>query len=317
MPHPDGDRRRRRPTAITPPARSRARAVRAAPRPTAAATIAADARAIVAALASFAAVATALLVSAPGRAEPGAGSGPSSARVALRFVGSIARLRIMTAEVDADLDPTAYAGAVTFQSAGLAGFFKTARIEGRGAGVRMPGGFAPETYTHVEVNGRKRREVDLTFLGEDVSVDATPPFGSFGDPAPTPAQKREALDPLAMVLQVALAGGADPCSRVVPVFDSKLRYDLEFHPDGDEPDLRTRGYRGPAQRCLVYYRPIAGYDPEDLAEDEVYATPIRLWLAEVAPGVTAPALIRARFDAGVLPFGVKLELTRADVISGG
>ena len=230
-------------------------------------------------------------------------------QLSLDFVGSIAGLRVMRAGVDAEIAPNAYSGRVVFQSAGLVGFFKTSRVEGQGQGARTPERFAPARYTHVEVNGRKRRAVDLTFTDEDVTVDASPPFGSLGDPAPTPAQKAEALDPLAMLLQIAMEGGEHPCARTVPVFDSKLRYDLEFHPDGEDPNLRTRGYRGPALRCLVYYRPIAGYDPEDLAEDEVYATPIRMWLAEVAPGVTAPALIRARFHDGILPFGVKLELT--------
>jgi hypothetical protein len=245
------------------------------------------------------------------RAEPGA-------RIALDFVGSVARLRVMRAEVDAEVGAARYQGSVRFRSAGLVGFFKTARIEGRGEGARVATGFAPEAYEHVEVNGRKHREVRLAYEPEDVRVEATPPFGSPGDPAPTAAQRREALDPLSMILQVALAGGDEPCSRTVPVFDSKLRYDLEFQPDGVDDELRTIGYRGPAARCLVYYRPIAGYDPEDLAEDEVYATPIRIWLAEISPGVLAPALIYVRFSSSILPFSVKLELREATVapISG-
>jgi hypothetical protein len=243
--------------------------------------------------------------------------GDAGTRVSLDFVGSIARLRMMRAEVEAEVGAARYDGRVTFRSAGLAGFFKTARVEGRGSGARRDEGFAPEAYEHVEINGRKRRDVRLAYEPDDVRVEATPPFGSLGDPAPTPAQRREALDPLAMTLEVALAGGDEPCARTVAVFDSKLRYDLEFQPDGEEEHLRTIGYRGPAVRCRVYYRPIAGYDPEDLAEDEVYATPIRIWLAEVAPGVLAPALIYVRFRSSILPFAVKLELREAEVAPAG
>jgi hypothetical protein len=237
--------------------------------------------------------------------------------LSLRYSGSFALLRVARAQIEADVSPDRYEGALTFRSAGLAGFFKTARIDAQGQGARDAAGFAPETYAHVEANGRKRREVTLDWEPTDVIVAASPPFGSLGDPAPTPEQKREALDPLAMVLQIAMAGGEEPCSRIVPVFDSKLRYDLAFEPDGVEDDLRTDGYRGPAHRCRAYYRPIAGYDPEDLAEPEVYATPIRLWLAEVAPGVLVPALIYVRFDALILPFSVKLELQEATITSAG
>ncbi len=249
-------------------------------------------------------------------AGPATGADAPRERITLEFTGSIARVPVMRAMLDAEVGPERYAGDLTFRSAGLAGFFKAARVQGRGAGRRTGDGLAPDVYAHTEINGRKRRDVQLEFVPEDVLVDADPPFGSLGDPAPSPEQKREALDPLAMVLEVALGAGDEPCSRVVPVFDSKLRYDLEFHPDGVEDELRTAGYRGPAVRCSVYYRPIAGYDAEDLAEDEVYATPIRLWLAEVSPGVRAPALIRARFHAGFLPLTAALELRKARVSDG-
>jgi hypothetical protein len=239
-------------------------------------------------------------------------------RISLEFVGRVALMPMMRAQVDAEVWPDRYEGGVTFRSAGVLGFFRPARIEGRGRGWRGESGLTPDAYRHVEINGRKRREVSLAYEPADVVVEATPPFGSLGEPAPTAEQRRQALDPLSMILQITLQSGPEPCARVVPVFDSKLRYDLEFHPDGVEEELNTAGYRGPAVRCRVYYRPIAGYDPEDLADDDVYATPIRVWLAEIAPGVTAPALIRARFASAILPLSVKLELreARVDVAPG-
>lgn len=257
--------------------------------------------------------ASALVLALVAGGAPAVADDAPTEHVTLHYTGSIARLRIMRAEIDATVGADRYDGTILFRSAGLAGFFKTARIEGQGSGARGEAGFAPETYGHVEINGRKRREVSLLWQGDDVTVTATPPFGSPGDPAPTAEQRAEALDPLAMVLQITMAGGEEPCSRIVPVFDSKLRYDLAFEPDGTEEDLRTIGYRGPALRCRAYYRPIAGYDPEDLAEPEVYATPVRIWLAEVSPGIHAPALIYVRFANNILPFSAKLELTEAVV----
>jgi hypothetical protein len=232
--------------------------------------------------------------------------------ITLEYNGTLAGLPVLRAGFDASLEPDAYSGAVTFRSAGLAGFFKTARVQGAGHGGRRAAGFDPAAYTHVETTGRKTRTVELTYAEDDVDVDATPPFGSPGDPAPTAAQRREALDPFTAILEIMMGAGEAPCARTVPIFDSKLRYDLDFHPAGSDEDFRTPGYRGPARRCEVYYRPIAGYDPEDLADPEVYATPISFWLAEVAPGVWAPARINARFDVAFLSITVAVRLTKVE-----
>jgi len=125
-----------------------------------------------------------------------AASAPTT-HVALTFSGRFAGFRVMRATVDATLEPQRYDASLMFRSAGVIGFFKTARVEAQGSGSRDAQGFHPSAYTHVEITGRKRREVTFTYAPDDVDVAATPRFGSLGDPAPTPAQKREAFDPMA------------------------------------------------------------------------------------------------------------------------
>jgi hypothetical protein len=247
-------------------------------------------------------------------AQTGVGNLGPGKHIELEFDGSIAALPVVRAAVDVDVGPESYAGDITFKSTGLAGFFKGARVFCHGAGKRTAAGFSPVYYAHTEIDGKKRRDIRLDYEPKDVAVQATPPFGSLGEPAPTPAQKREAFDPLSMVLEVVLGAGEKPCSRTVPVFDSKLRYNLEFTPDGVEKDFRTVGYRGPAMRCRVFYHPVAGYDREDLAKGDVYATPVFVWLVQTSPGVYLPARVRVRYDAaGILPLIVSLDLSDARV----
>ncbi len=240
-------------------------------------------------------------------AAPAPGHPPEAKRVAMTMNGSVLGLRIVKVSIDAALAPHAYTGATSFRSAGVAGFFKTATVTSAAEGAVTDAGLAPAVYRHTETTGKKTRNVHLTFGADDVNVIAEPRFGSLGDPAPTPAQKAEALDPVSLILTL-MTFDDGPCPQTLPVFDSKQRYDLVFEPLGEET-VRTRAYRGPATKCAMRYQPIAGYDPEDLAEPEVYATPAHLWIATTEDGVKAPVRFKYRVRVGFVPISVALEAT--------
>lgn len=245
------------------------------------------------------AAATALGLASGAAAEP-------MGDMRMTFNGSVMGLRVMKAEIHASLAAGSYEASSVFRSAGIAGFVKESRVESSGAGARGGGGLAPSAYRHLEIAGKKRRTVEFAFAPGDVTAKVEPPFSTMGEPPPTPAQRREAVDPLAMLLALALPGGAAPCARTLKVFDSKQRYDLVLTPVAVEK-VKTRAYKGEAHKCLARYVPVAGFDPDDLAEPEAYQAPIHIWLAKREDGFAAPVLVRTRLPLGPLKLDVAIE----------
>jgi hypothetical protein len=70
------------------------------------------------------------------------------------------------------------------------------------------------------------------------------------------------------------------CSGVVPVFDSKQRYNLRLADRGVERD-KIGDYRGMVRRCDIYYEPVSGFDPEDLPDADEQSTPIKVWMGDI------------------------------------
>lgn len=217
----------------------------------------------------------------------------------IRYNGFFWGLRVMVAELNAVVDQDAYVFDGGFRTAGFANWISDTRLEAGGTGrLDEMGGLMPSTYFHQGYDGRKNRRIEMTYGPEDIDIMVDPPFGDWGDPPATPEERLEALDPLSAWMQVSVHDAEDPCDRRVPVFDSRLRYNLRFEPVGYEDRIRVRGYRGPAHHCLVYYEPVSGFDPEDIEEDaDIYEMGIDIWLADLGPGVTPPVRIRGHYGA--------------------
>lgn len=240
---------------------------------------------------------------------------PHTEAAALRLIynGSALGLRLMKLSVDVNISDLTYDGRTVFRTAGLAGFFQKSQVTSVGAGARSPDGYAPTHYEHIEFAGRKRRDVRFAFTPDDIAAAVTPPFGSLGEPPATAQQRREAVDPFTMVTRlIAPVSGEAPCDRTIPVFDSRRRYDLVFS-TLDRELIRTEAWEGVALKCQVRYVPIAGFDREDLQNGDAYETPIYIWLAPLTDELYALARVRARFDAGLIDLGVRIEATSISI----
>jgi hypothetical protein len=102
----------------------------------------------------------------------------------------------------------------------------------------------------------------------------------------TPADRRGVVDPITSAL-TSVAGIGDPvnpeaCNRKIPVFDGRVRYDLQSQFKRMETVKAEKGYKGPAVVCALYFMPISGYVPNraairyliELHDAEVWLAPI-------------------------------------------
>ncbi|MFD0915070.1 DUF3108 domain-containing protein [Pseudahrensia aquimaris] len=112
--------------------------------------------------------------------------------------------------------------------------------------------------------GKKKGETQLTFAGANVvKIAYSPKIKIKPDTIPLKdSHSKNVLDPVsALIFPVADGGktnGKEVCNRSVPVFDGKVRMNLEFSYKGEGTD-RPAGYNGPVYRCAVKYVPVAGH----------------------------------------------------------
>ena len=109
-----------------------------------------------------------------------------------------------------------------------------------------------------------------------------PRLGSQGLPPASPSERYSADDTISAILNLMMRGqkiDAPVCSGTVRVFDSKQHYGLRMIQDGTRR-LKFDGEKIETIRCLVYYEPISGFDPEDLPNTEEGGTPIKVYMKE-------------------------------------
>ncbi len=232
----------------------------------------------------------------------------SDETVIFTYNGYFGPFRLVKATLEANVEDGAFTLNSGYRAAGLAGCFSDADIRAEVTGAANGERLAPTVYEHRNLASKKGRVVRIEYGPGSVTPVIDPPFGSMGEPPATAEERAVARDPITTFFAIAMEGGANQCDATLPVFDGKQRYDLRFEKVGEER-VYTPAHAGQAIKCHVYYTPVSGFDQEDLADPETYATPMTLWLGEVEPGVYAPMRIRAKVS-GV---SVSIVLRKADV----
>ncbi|HYG84689.1 MAG TPA: DUF3108 domain-containing protein [Azospirillum sp.] len=143
--------------------------------------------------------------------------------------------------------------------------FAKFRYEAQSAGALKNPAVTPERFRG-ERNTRSKREImTLAYDGAAVTVQTEPPLSPEKAALVPDDAKRGSVDPLSAGIAVVVgAGGRSACTGSYPVFDGRRRYDILAKPLGSqvlEPS-RRRIAAGPAQRCSVALRPVAGFQTD-------------------------------------------------------
>src|SRR6266403_5725919 len=156
-------------------------------------------------------------------------------------------------------------------SGGTAGLLK-AFSGGSGTGAaqgRIVNGYPVATnYSASTTTSKKTEAIHMVLSNGNVreyGIDPAPPV----DPDRLPimdAHRRGVFDPMTGSMLRAPAG-VDPlspevCRTGAPIFDGRMRYDLNLDFKRVEMVRAERGYHGPALVCAVYFSPVAGYIPD-------------------------------------------------------
>jgi hypothetical protein len=228
-------------------------------------------------------VLTAMLV------DSGRGFAHAQGKLDAAYVVTLAGIPIGKGSWSIDVQDDQFTATANGATSGLLRVFAS----GQGSSVAHGGVSAGQpiasTYASTIVADNRSDQVRILFSGGAVKEYLTdPPTMPSPDRVPlTEASRKGALDPMTASL-IRVSGNGDTfvpeaCQRTLPVFDGRMRYDLQLvfkHLDKVKSDA---GYQGTVVVCSVYFSPVAGHVPERSTIKYLAAQrDMELWLAPIA-----------------------------------
>lgn len=206
---------------------------------------------------------------------------PNAAEFDFKLKGYVFGLRMIKANYTGWFDGTRYAAYSDIKTSGLGAMLKKLEIWAVSTGTYNRSGLTPKFHIQQNLNKKNRRvELNYDHAARKIDVAIQPPIGSQGLPPASPEERYSADDTVSALLNLMMRGqkiDGPMCSGSVRVFDSKQHYSLRMVQDGNKR-IKYQGEKVETIRCLVYYEPISGFDPEDLPDSEESGTPIKMYM---------------------------------------
>jgi hypothetical protein len=203
------------------------------------------------------------------------------------------------------------------KTAGVVNSFYEAIIDANSTGQVAGTSLVPKQYNSMTNNEKQNQKVDLTYTPGGIDLFADPPYNINRFPV-SDDQKRGTLDPLSGIV-FSLSGvsqsASKPCGDTVRVFDGRRRYDIELKFEGQD-NVKSEGYSGPATKCTVVYKQIAGFKP-NLNKGKSLPT-ITAWFATMESSSGGPVkkfVIPVKIMTET-PYGVALGHARKITVDG-
>lgn len=211
-----------------------------------------------------------------------------------------------------------YSAVSRLKTAGVVNSFYEAVIDATSVGTVAGTGLQPQKYDSNTENEKQSQKVGLIYSASGIQLFSDPPYNTARFPV-TEEQKRGTLDPLSGLV-LALSGvshsATKPCGETVRVFDGRRRYDIELTFEGNDKVKTDGGYKGPAVRCTVVYKQLAGFKP-NLNKGKAIP-PITAWFAPMESTSGGPVkkfMVPIKIQTET-PYGTALAHGRKVTIDG-
>jgi hypothetical protein len=209
-------------------------------------------------------------------------------RLESRYIVTLGGIKIGQGSWVIDVGDDQYTAAASGVTAGLARVFSSGHGTGASRGAVKNGDLVSASYATTMTTGRRTDDVRITLnRGHVKNFEVNPPTPEVSNRVPvTDAHRRNVTDPMtASLVRVSNSGdllAPEICQRHIPIFDGRMRYDLNFAFKRMEK-VRAKGYEGPALVCAIYFSPLAGHIPDRAAiKYLVEQRDMEVWLAPIA-----------------------------------
>jgi hypothetical protein len=231
------------------------------------------------------AIGVAVAAIAAAAADPALAQGRLDARYAVTLAG----VPVGKGAWVIDIAENQFTAAASGATAGLLRVFASGQGSGASRGFIVSGTPVPASFAASITSDKKTEEIRMTLGSGDVKDFAISPEVPV-DPERVPVTEAHfhgVSDPMTGSL-IRVPGTGNPltpqaCARTTPIFDGRMRYNLQFAYKRMEQVKADKGYEGPVVVCAVYFTPIAGFIPHR-ASVKYLATQrdMEVWLAPVA-----------------------------------
>jgi hypothetical protein len=217
------------------------------------------------------------------------GGASAQGRLEAHYVATLAGMQIGKGAWTIEIGDDQFSATANGMTTGLLRVFATGDGNGTSRGAVRGDNLVPTLYVSTINNDKKVEELKIVMSAGNVKdLVVEPPTMPHPDRIPlTDAHRRGVLDPMSATL-VRVPGTGDTvtpeaCRRTLPVFDGRMRFDLQLSFNRIEQVRAQKGYQGPVAVCGVRFVPVAGHVPERPAIKYLAAQrDMEIWLAPIA-----------------------------------
>ena len=183
-----------------------------------------------------------------------------------------------------------FVAAASGMTSGLLRVFANSQGNSASRGAVRGDTLLPTLFVSTINNDKRVEELRIVMSAGTVKeLVADPPTTASPDRIPlTDAHRRGVVDPMSAALMRVSGNGdlvsPEACRRTIPVFDGRMRFDLQLSFKRIDKVQALKGYQGPVAVCGVQFLPLAGYVPARPAIKYLMAQhDMEIWLAPI-PG---------------------------------
>jgi hypothetical protein len=206
------------------------------------------------------------------------------------YIATLAGVHIGEGAWVIEIGDDQFIAAASGMTTGLLRVFANGQGNSASRGAVRGDALLPTIFVSTVNNDKRVEELRIVMSAGSVKeLVVDPPTTPSPDRIPlTDAHRRGVVDPMSATL-IRVSGNGDPvspeaCRRTLPVFDGRMRFDLQLSFKRIDKVQAHKGYQGPVAVCAVQFVPLAGYVPTRPAIKYLMAQrDMEMWLAPI-PG---------------------------------
>ena len=226
-------------------------------------------------------------------ASPGAARSAEQINLDYDFYGN--GIRVLALGFDADVASGGYSVRYSLKTKGLGSLFSSSRIKALSKGEILQTRIRARSYESESQGKKGIRNISVKWDGKKAPETVRSyNLGKRKSGAIAKVLKPGYPDPVSAMLQTTLFDAVKPCQSEFTVYDGKHVFELNFNFLGRDrvPSSSNGAYSGPAYKCRLTYRPIAGLSKKKMKKAvREPQPPFTIWLAPFAATGSDRALL--------------------------